>query len=380
MVRAWIVAAGRRDIARARRWLASPPSEASRAAFVDVSTGIVPVTQNHVVVLLQPGTREAFVSVPDTGHLLDIDAVWNDLVETARPMDAGGRSAVIHDLLLARAWGGGQHSLPWNPPRSNLEETLDRLTTRDYRSNPRMVMRLCETELRRSPMAEPIAEIVQRFLSRVRIALHESAPGLSSGPHYPDLFGEIETQRSSIALPGLALLRCWALPLIFETDQDIGGGHEGSPFRKDRLFSADMARHTVRRWIAGTYRNKVVPFARTVGRGADRKVSISLVSEFEQALGEVVLGTPSPPEAAGEWQLFPHMDGHALTPSGVFVKPGETAIFDFPGANRAIRGKLSLGLLTPSFTPANVVVGTILLENRRLRRWGLEGRLGDVVL
>lgn len=360
VVRAWIVTAARREVARARRWLAKPPSQASRAAFVDVSTGIVPVTQNDVVVLLQPRTLEAFVAVPDNGHLLDTDALWNDLIETGRPMDAGGRSAVIHDLVLARSWGGGQHSLPGNSPRSNLEETLERLTTRDYRSNPRMIMRLCETELRRSPMAGPTAEIVQRFLLRVRIALREPATGLSPGPRQPDLFGHIETQNSPLALPGLGLLRCWALPLVFETDQDIGGAHEGSPFRKDRLFSADMARDTVRRWIAETYRNKVVPFARTVGRGADRKVSISLVSEFERALGEVVLGTPSPPEAAGEWQLFPHMDGHALTPSGVIVKPGETAMFDFPGASRAIRGKLSLGLLTPGCTPANVVVGTIL--------------------
>jgi len=359
VARAWIVAAARREVDRAKRWLASPPSQASRAAFVDVSTGIVPVTQNDVVVLLQPGTFEAFAAMPDNGHQLDTRAVWSDLIETGRPMSASGTSAAIHDLVLARSWGGAQRPLPWNSPRSNLEETLDRLSTKDYRSNPHIIMRLCETELRRSPMAEPIAEIVQRFLSRVRVALHESATGLSSGSHQVDLFGEVETQASIVSLPGLALLRCWAFPLIFETVQDVGGAHEGSPFRRDRLFSFDIGRDTVRRWIANTHRNKVVPYARVFGRGARRKVSIALVSEFERILGEIVFDAPSPPEIAGEWRLFPHMDGETLVPSSVSVKPGEIAVFQFPPANHAKKGTLSLGLLTPSFSPVNVAIGAI---------------------
>ena len=229
-----------------------------------------------------------------------------------------------------------------------------------------MVRRLCETELERSYMATPVAEVVLEFLSRTTSTTRVRDPSIHGlGNQQPDpeqleLFDEMLQRPEATPFPGLAILRCWALPLVFETSEDLPEGKTGSPFRLDRFVDVFLDRDLLRGWIAQTFRNKVVPYARTMTRGDDVVVEISLVSEFEKCLGEVVLAAPSPDSAEGNLWLFPHLDGCALSPSDAALRPGETAVFNVPARRRKGGGSLSIGMLTPHYGPANVAMGKLL--------------------
>lgn len=395
---AWIVSMPADKIETANRWLASGDRLGRPPFFLDATRGSAIVNSSDVLILIDTVTNSSLVCLPRSLELRNPSQLLDDVFANGKPLGVFGATPQIHDLILVKGLGGGLTSGPRTNFRSMLDLTLDRLSSRPFRSDNDAVARICANAFNRWRLPEEMKELLQQMWansiiksfveqghenhSALREAcskeaqslrlnnLHHGAAQLESiarkydleiGDHQLSFFeGEPCGLPSQIG-SGLMHLRCSAIALSYQSSALPLSNFKANLIVRDdeieqgrRVPNSNLGRW-LREAVSLSLHPEVSIDRKEAGRG-HTLVTVRMLPDFLRGVYDDFAENWTGRRGDGFYQIIPQLGERPFSPSDARVKLGEAITFSTKSVSRKQRRRVNLVLLTPNRRTVSVAL------------------------
>ncbi len=396
---AWLAITDKENVPRFRKWLCRGERYGRSPFFVDATRGTSLVGSLDPIILLHPPHGTVTLLVSRAHPEGSPRRLLENILNSGRPHGVWGTTPLLHDGLLVKGIGGPMRETPGMCHRSSFDLSVERLSSRSYRSSAAAMRTVCESALR-YPLPSEMKSLIEVILAEATarglleetdggirlveqfgcaakhfeaLSLHEAAYEMRmlaswvkshGGSHQLELFDtEIEPPILPTPHQGLRYIRCSMLPLSFETHA-AAIFQEGDRFaRNDEAYDfGKIDPKYVKRWFRDVSPLSLSPLIKTKrdNETATIELCVTMLPRFLDAFDDRDAFFSRPRSSEGKWHIAPRVAGRLFKPHRRAVSVGQAARFltAFNGTRQ--RTVMSLQLLTPKNRTVNLSLPIIV--------------------